>query len=69
MRGRVHGSLVCNGIGPEAGAAIAGALRHVPLLTQLEYVVGDGAMRRQAVLGEAVMVGGVGRMCVYGWWM
>jgi hypothetical protein len=43
VRGCVHGSLGYNVIGPKGGAAIAGALRHVPLLTQLEYVVGEGA--------------------------
>ncbi len=43
MLGCVHGSLDDNGIGPECGAAIAGALRHVPSLTHLEYVVGEGA--------------------------
>ncbi len=43
VRGCVHGSLDSNYIGPEGGAAIAGALRHVPSLTQLEYVVGEGA--------------------------
>ena len=43
MRGCGHGSLDSNAIGPESGAAIAGALRHVPSLTQLEYVVGEGA--------------------------
>ena len=43
VRGGVHGSLGGNGIDPEGGAAIAGALRHVPSLTQLEYVVGERA--------------------------
>ncbi len=43
VRGCVHGSLGDNNIGPESGAAIAGALRHVPLLRKLEYVVGEGA--------------------------
>ncbi len=43
VRGCVHGSLRDNNIGPEGGAAIAGALRHVPSLTQLVYVVGEGA--------------------------
>ncbi len=43
VRGCVHGSLEANEIGPEGGAAIAEALRHVPLLTQLVYVVGEGA--------------------------
>ena len=43
MRGCVLGSLRWNKIGPEGGVAIAGALRHVPSLTQLEYVVGEGA--------------------------
>ncbi len=41
--GCVHDSLRGNGIGNEGGAAIAGALRHVPSLTQLEYVVVEGA--------------------------
>jgi hypothetical protein len=43
VRGCVHGSLGLNDIGPEGCAAIAGALRHVPSLTQLQYVVGEGA--------------------------
>ncbi len=43
MRGGVHGSVWNNSIGPEGGAAIAGALQHVPLLKWLEYVVGEGA--------------------------
>ncbi len=43
MRGCVHGSLYNNRIGDKGGAAIAGALRHVPSLTLLEYVVGAGA--------------------------
>jgi hypothetical protein len=43
VRGGVHGSLGGNVIDPEGGTAIAGALRHVPSLTQLEYVVGEGA--------------------------
>ncbi len=43
MHGCVHGSLGSNYIGDEGGAAIAGALRHVPSLRQLEYVVGEGA--------------------------
>ncbi len=43
MGGYVHGSLIDNDIGDEGGAAIAGALRHVPSLTQLQYVVGEGA--------------------------
>ncbi len=30
-------------LGRRGGVAIAGALRHVPLLTKLEYVVGEGA--------------------------
>jgi hypothetical protein len=38
-----NGSLYSNDIGDEGCAAIAGALRHVPLLTHLEYVVGEGA--------------------------
>ena len=38
--GVLRGSLRNSNIGPEGGAAIAGALRHVPLLTELEYVVG-----------------------------
>ncbi len=45
VRGCVHGSLWSNGIGPEGGAAIAGALQRVPSLTQLQYVVGTGASR------------------------
>jgi hypothetical protein len=44
----LHGSLYNNYIGPEGGAAIAGALRHVPLLTQLQYVVGEGASHEAA---------------------
>jgi hypothetical protein len=48
VRGGVHGSLNSNDIGPEGGAAIAGALRHVPLLTQLQYVVGEGASHEAA---------------------
>ncbi len=40
VRGCVHGSLDSNKIGPEGGAAIAGALRHVPLMAQLKFVVG-----------------------------
>ena len=48
MRGCVHGSLGGNDIGPEGGAAIAGALRHVPQLTQLEYVVGEGGSHEAA---------------------
>jgi hypothetical protein len=43
VRWCVHGSLRWNEIGPEGGTAIAGALRHVPSLTQLKYVVGEGA--------------------------
>ncbi len=43
VRGCVCDSLGSNGIGDEGGAAIAGALRHVPLLTELQYVVGEGA--------------------------
>ncbi len=43
-----HGSLGRNGIGNEGCAAIAGALRHVPSLTQLEYVVGEGASHEVA---------------------
>ncbi len=43
MRGCVHGRLVGNHIGDEGGVAIAGALQHVPLLTELGYVVGEGA--------------------------
>ncbi len=60
VRWCVHGSLWNNSIGPEGGAAIAGALRHVPSLTQLEYVVGGWASHEAAgcVLGEGVMVGG-----------
>ncbi len=41
--GLVHGSMQHNFIDWEGGAAIARALQHVPLLTQLEYVVGEGA--------------------------
>ncbi len=48
MRGCVYGSLGGNDIGDEGGAAIAGALRHVPLLTQLQYVVGEGASHEAA---------------------
>ena len=48
VRGCVHGSLALNHIGPEGGAAIAGALRHVPSLTELEYVVGEGASHEAA---------------------
>jgi hypothetical protein len=48
VRGCVHGSLGSNGIGDEGGAAIAGALRHVPSLTQLVYVVGEGASAEAA---------------------
>ncbi len=48
MRGCVHGSLLNNSIGGEGGAAIAGALRHVPSLTQLKYVVGEGASHEAA---------------------
>ncbi len=62
MRGCVHGSLSWSEIGPEGRAAIAEALRHVPLLTQLGYaVVRERGMRRRAVWGEAVMV--VGLVC------
>jgi hypothetical protein len=60
--GCVHGSLGYNYIGDEGGAAIVGALRHVPLLTHLKYVVGEGASHE--AVGEAVMVGGLGRRCV-----
>ncbi len=67
VHGCVHSSLGGNDIGPEGGAAIAGALRHVPVLTQLEYVAGEGASHEAAgCVGEAVMVGGVGRRCF--WW-
>ncbi len=68
MRGCVHGSLESNDIGDEGGTAIAGALRHVPSLTQLEYVVGEGASHEVAgcVLGEGVMVGGLDRRCGFG---
>jgi hypothetical protein len=48
VRGCVHGSLGGNRICDEGCAAIAGALRHVPLLTQLEYVVGEGASHEAA---------------------
>ncbi len=48
VRGCVHGSLGLNHIGDEGGAAIAGALRHVPSLTQLVYVVGEGASPKAA---------------------
>ena len=48
VRGCAHGSLGSNGIGREGCAAIAGALRHVPLLTQLQYVVGEGASHEAA---------------------
>ncbi len=48
MRGFVHGSLGGNNIGPEGGAAIAGALPHVSLLTQLGYVVGELASHEVA---------------------
>ncbi len=48
VRGCVHGSLGWNGIGDVGGAAIAGALRHVPSLRQLEYVVGEGASHEVA---------------------
>jgi hypothetical protein len=48
VRGCVHGSLWNNRIGDEGGAAIAGALRHVPLLTHLKYVVGEGASHEVA---------------------
>ncbi len=64
MRGCVHCSLGYNNIGPEGGAAIARALRHVPSLTQLQYVVGEGASHDASheaagcVLGGAVMVEG-----------
>ncbi len=51
VRGCVHGSLNSNDIGPEGCAAIAGALLHVPLLTQLEYVVGEGASHEAAGCG------------------
>jgi hypothetical protein len=61
----VHDRLRSNHIGPEGGAAIAGALRHVPSLTELKYVVGEGASHEAAgcVLGEGVMVGGLVRRC------
>jgi hypothetical protein len=52
VRGCAHGSLSSNDIGPEGGTAIAGALRHVPSLTQLMYVVGKEA-GHEAVLCEA----------------
>jgi hypothetical protein len=42
VHGCAHGRLGSNDIGDEGCAAIAGALRHVPLLTQLQYVVGEG---------------------------
>ncbi len=42
VRGCFYGSLGSNGIGPEGGAAIAGALRHVASLMQLAYVVDEG---------------------------
>ncbi len=48
MRGCVHGSLGRNRIGDEGGAALAGALQHVPLLTLLQYVVGEGASHETA---------------------
>jgi hypothetical protein len=48
VRGFVHGSLGGNNIGPEGGAAIAGALPHVPSLSQLVYVVGEGASHEVA---------------------
>jgi hypothetical protein len=48
VRWCVHGSLGGNGIGPEGSAAIVGALRHVPSLTQLQYVVGEGASHEAA---------------------
>jgi hypothetical protein len=48
VRGCVHGSLGWNSIGREGCAAIAGALRHVPSLTQLKYVVGEGASHEAA---------------------
>ncbi len=35
-------------LGRRGGVAIAGALRHVPLLTELQYVVGEEA-RHEAV--------------------
>jgi hypothetical protein len=41
-------SLHDNDIGDAGGAAIAGALRHVPLLTQLEYVVDEDASHEAA---------------------
>jgi hypothetical protein len=63
VRGCVHGSLDDNQVGRKGGAAIAGALQYVPSLTQLVYVVGEGARCKAAGWGggEAVMVGGVGR--------
>ncbi len=48
MRGCVHGSLGGNGIGDEGCVAIARVLRHVPSLTQLKYVVGEGAGQEAA---------------------
>jgi hypothetical protein len=48
VRGCVHGSLSGNDIGDEGGAAIAVALRHVPSLTKLKYVVGEGASHEAA---------------------
>jgi hypothetical protein len=48
VRGCVRGSLGSNDIRGEGSAAIAGALRHVPSLTQLEYVVGEGASHEAA---------------------
>jgi hypothetical protein len=46
--GVLRGSLYNNRIGPEGGAAIAGALRLVPSLTQLKYVVGEGTSHEAA---------------------
>ena len=48
VRGCVLGSLDESNMGPEGGAAIAGALRNVPSLTKLKYVVGEGASQEAA---------------------
>ncbi len=68
MRGCVHGSLYFNEIRLEGGAAIAGALRHVPSLTQLKYVVGEGASAEAAgCVGRGCDGGRAGRQVCF-WW-
>jgi hypothetical protein len=71
MRGGWVGMIVCcrlqadfipdsSQLGRRGGVAIAGALQHVPSLTVLEYVVGEGGSG--VALGRSVCGGGSHRV-------